>query len=60
MSIMRCWALWMLLFLWLGVSTMSYNDEKATLKEYCLNVETGTWPDYKGIYHKECNVSTSP
>lgn len=36
------------------VGNMDYQDEIAEADLYCKNVHELIWPDYKGIYGKEC------
>lgn len=36
------------------VGNMDYHDEIAEADLYCKNVHELIWPDYKGIYEKEC------
>ena len=36
------------------VGHMDYQDEILEASRYCANVYEGTWPDYRGIYEKEC------
>lgn len=36
------------------VGNMDYADELREAQAYCNNVADGIWPDYKGIYQKEC------
>lgn len=36
------------------VGNMDYQDELAEADLYCKNVHELIWPDYKGIYEKEC------
>lgn len=36
------------------VGNMDYQDEIAEADLYCKNVHELIWPDYKGIYEKEC------
>lgn len=47
------------LLLLLGiVGRMDTEDEEAAAVTYCENVRDKVWPDYKGIYKKECkNIS---
>lgn len=41
------------------VGRMDMEDEEAAAVAYCENVRDKVWPDYKGIYKKECkNISS--
>ena len=35
-------------------NNMTYDDEISDQEHYCEMVKTKTWPDYKGIYKKQC------
>lgn len=48
-----------LLMLFGVVGAMDYQDEQEEAIAYCENVRDKVWPDYKGIYKKECkNISS--
>jgi len=42
--------------LYLGVSSMDYEDVMAERDFYCDMVEEGSWPDYRGISEEECGA----
>lgn len=41
------------------IGAIDYKDEEVALIEYCDNVRNKIWPDYKGIYKKECKIIVS-
>lgn len=43
-----------LLLVFAGVSEADYNDALDQHAQYCQMVEDKAWPDFKGIYEKEC------
>lgn len=40
----------------LVVGSMTHEDAQAERAFYCAMVETGDWPDYKGIAKGECRA----
>lgn len=53
-------AIGMAILIALGVvGTMDYDDAVLEVDMYCQNVHAGHWPDYNGIYQKECKDGRS-
>jgi len=42
------------------VANMDYEDSVSNNYEYCVMVEKGAWPDFKGIFEKECEKVLTP
>ena len=38
---------------------MDYEDQQAEQARYCEMVKAGFWPDYQGIYRRECRTPTN-
>lgn len=39
----------------LTVGTMDYDDQQAEFDLYCQNVDSGIWPDYRGVFESGCS-----
>lgn len=60
MSRYRVAAIAAALVLLLGLAgRMDYEDQQADQAYYCEMVKAGYWPDYQGIYRRECHPPKS-
>lgn len=53
-NLMAAGTLLALLFLLAMAGGSDYDDELKQQQEYCKNVSSGIWPDYKGIASEVC------